>query len=149
MQWCFHKKPDVFLLIFYAFKKDGNLYYRPEVDAKTISCIKLNISKAKKRVDNFWGEKIAVPKYIYCQDDEDYKKFGVPFMTPACANMKLGSCVVISKTGIDPDIISHETAHTKLNEKIGFFNKTHKIPSWFDEGLAMKLDFRSSFSTDS
>lgn len=133
----------------YDFERNGSLYYRNNVSSETISQLKEIIEAAEIRVSQFWGEKTVEPKFIYCQDDEDYKKFGVPFMTPACANMKLGSYIVISKTGIDLNIISHEISHTELFNRIGFFNRVRKIPIWFDEGLAMQVDLRDYYSVDS
>ena len=38
---------------------------------------------------------------------------------------------------------------TELYEKIGFFNREFKLPTWFDEGLAMQVDYRSYYSIDS
>lgn len=70
-------------------------------------------------------------------------------MTPAAAHMKLGTYVIISKKGIDLDIISHEISHTELYERIGFYNREFKIPTWFDEGLAMQVDYRNYYSIDS
>ena len=69
-------------------------------------------------------------------------------MTPAAAIMHIGSYVVISKEGVDLDIISHELSHTELFERVGIFNRATKIPAWFDEGLAMQVDHRSYYSID-
>ena len=145
----FPQETRCILIDFYDFEKDGNLYFRTEVDAATIADLKQQIAKANVRVEGFWDEKTVTPKFIYCQNDEDYKKFGVPFMTPACAHMKLGSYVVISNKGNDINILAHEISHTVLFNKIGFFNRLRKIPAWFDEGLAMQVDFRNYYSIDS
>ena len=145
----FPQETRCILIDWYQFEKDGDLYFREDIDANTLSSLKLIISNAKIRADSWWPQTTPNPKFIYCQDEEDYKKFGVPFMTPACTHMKIGSYIVISRDGIDLDIISHEIVHTKLFETIGLFNRIRKIPCWFDEGLAMQLDFRSYYSTDS
>jgi len=133
---------------FYDFETDENLCYRTGTDKETIDQLKKQIKKAESRVGNFWGEKTATPKFVYCQDDEDYKKFGNPYMTPACTHMKIGSYVVISKQGLDLDIISHEISHAELFQRIGFFDRLRKIPTWFDEGLAMQVDLREYYSTE-
>lgn len=62
--------------------------------------------------------------------------------------MHIGSYVVISREGVDLDIISHELSHTELFERIGIFNRATKIPVWFDEGLAMQVDHRPYYSVD-
>lgn len=136
------------LIDFYDFENDENLYYRSATSPEIKAQLKVLISKAGYRVDTFWGEKTTNPTYIYCDNDADYLKFGVPFMTPASAKMKLDSYVVISKDGVDLDIIAHEISHTELYERIGFLNRSFKIPTWFDEGLAMQVDYRSYYSLD-
>ena len=136
------------LIGFYDFEKEGNLYFRKNTNPTTIAELKTIIRQAENRVAIFWKENTSNPKFIYCENDEDYLKFGVPFLTPACANMKLGSYVVISKEGVDLDIIAHEISHTELFERIGFWNREFKIPTWFDEGLAMQVDYRNYYSKD-
>ncbi|MEO7522550.1 MAG: hypothetical protein ABIT58_00570, partial [Ferruginibacter sp.] len=44
--------------------------------------------------------------------------------------------------------IAHEISHTVLYRNIGWYRRTFKIPTWFDEGLAMQLDDRDDYSMD-
>ena len=136
------------LVDFYSFEKEGELYFRSGINEETKTKLKNLIQQAKIRSGKFWGEGRSNPKFIYCGNREDYKKFGSPNMTPAVAHMKLGSFVVISKNGVDLDIIAHEISHTELYARIGFYNREFKIPTWFDEGLAMQIDHRSYYSID-
>lgn len=145
----FPQETRCILIDFYDFEQSGQLYYRKGVDPATIAQLESMLASSESRVDEFYGEKTVTPAYIYCDSDEDFLKFGVPFLAPACANMKLGAYVVISKTGLVEDIIAHEIAHTELYNRIGFFNRLRKIPTWFDEGLAMQLDTRPGYSEDS
>jgi len=145
----FPQQTRCILLDFHSFEKEGSLYFRSGLEESTKQELLRLIEEAEKQVADFWGENLSHPKFIYCQDDADYKKFGVTFMTPAVAHMKLGSYVVISKKGVNLDIIAHELSHTELYERIGFFNREFKIPTWFDEGLAMQVDHRSYYSIDS
>jgi len=144
----FPQQTRCILIDYYDFEQEGNLYFRKGIDVETKLKLEALIEQAELRVADFWGEKKSNPKFIYCESDEDYMMFGVPVMTPASANMKLGAYVVISKTGVDLDIISHEISHTELFERIGFFNREFKMPSWFDEGLAMQVDLRDYYSSD-
>lgn len=144
----FPQQTRCILIDFYDFEQEGNLYYRSGLDKNSKIELQAIIKNAEKRVAEFWGKKTTNPKFIYCENDADYLKFGVPFMTPAAANMKLGSYVVISKDGVDLDIVAHELSHTELYERIGFFNREFKIPTWFDEGLAMQVDLRSYYSIE-
>ena len=136
------------LIDFYDFKKDGNLYYRASANPEDISSITSILEKAKERNRIFWGENQAEPIFIYCDTDEDYKKFESPLLTPAAAHLSIKSFVVIGNDGVDLDILSHEISHTELSSRIGIWNRILEIPVWFDEGIAMQVDHRNYYSID-
>ena len=137
------------ILVDYSdFKKDGRLYFNPTTSQNKVDTLKSFIEFASLRVANFWGLKTCNPKFIYCETDEDFKKFGSPYSVPALTHIKFCSYIVISSQGVDLDIISHELSHSEFYNRIGFYNWTFKIPRWFDEGLAMQNDYRNYYSED-
>jgi hypothetical protein len=137
------------ILINYSnFKKDGRLYFNNNTPQNNVDTIKQLIELAANRVSAFWGQKTCNPKYIYCNSEEDFKKYGGPYAVPALTHIKLGAYIVISNEGIDLDIIAHEIAHAEFYGRIGFYNWSFKIPRWFDEGLAMQNDNRDYYSED-
>ena len=135
------------LIDFSDFKKDGRLYFNSQAPQKKIDSLKGLILLAKNRVAGFWQQQPCNATYIYCESDADFNKYGSPYPVPALTHLKCGAYIVISKEGAEPDIIAHETAHAALYEKIGFF-KQLKVPAWFDEGLAMQVDYRDYYSED-
>jgi hypothetical protein len=135
------------LIDFSNFKKDGNLYYNAATPQKKIDSLKGLIQLADNRVAGFWEAQTCNPKYIYCESDADFKKYGSPYPVPALTHLKCGAYIVISNEGADLDIIAHETAHAAFYEQVGFFKKL-KVPVWFDEGLAMQVDYRDYYSED-
>ncbi len=136
------------LIDFYDFEKDGRIYYRSGVDPAVIEELKEILPLAEDRIKGLYGDKISNPKIIYCATDEDYLKFGVPILTPACARIKIGTYMVISKDGLALDIIAHELAHVELYERIGLLNTIMDMQAWFDEGLAMQVDYRDYYSEE-
>jgi hypothetical protein len=137
------------ILIDYSdFKKDGRLYFAANTPKNKVDTLKALVELASVRVAQFWGRKNCNPKYIYCESDNDFKRFGSPYKVPALTHVKSCSYIVISNQGIDLDIIAHEISHAEFYERIGFYNWSFKIPRWFDEGLAMQNDNRSFFSED-
>jgi hypothetical protein len=137
------------LLIDYSgFKKDGRLYFSSNTPKNKADSVKLLIELASNRVAEFWGQKTCNPKFIYCENEEDFKKYGSPYPVPAMTHIKLGAYIVISNDGLDLDIIAHEISHAEFYERIGFYNWSFKIPRWFDEGLAMQNDYRRYYSDD-
>jgi hypothetical protein len=136
------------LIDYSGFKKEGRLYFSSKTPQHKIDTVKRLIELASNRVAEFWGQKTGNPKFIYCETEEDFKKYGSPFLVPALTHIKLGSYIVISNEGIDLDIIAHEISHAEFYARIGFYNWTFKIPTWFDEGLAMQNDHRNYYSED-
>jgi hypothetical protein len=137
------------LIDYSAFKKNDRLYCNTATPQHKIDSVQYLLQLASNRVGSFWGQKKSNPKYIYCDSDADFKKFGSAFPVPALTHLKLGAAIVISSQGADLDILAHEICHAELYERIGFYNRTFKIPTWCDEGLAMQNDYRNYYSEDS
>ena len=55
------------------------------------------------------------------------------------------SCVVVGPKGHDVNILAHETLHAEIHHRVGHWNRLTQIPTWFDEGLAMQVDFRERY----
>jgi hypothetical protein len=131
-----------------GFKKDGRLYYDTKTSQSKIDTLKALIENANNRIANFWGEKISNPKIIFCATATDFSKYSNAPDAPAITHLKLGSYIVLSNNGVDPDIIAHEISHAELYERVGFFKWTFSIPMWFKQGLAMQNDLRDYYSED-
>jgi hypothetical protein len=138
--------------IFVSFsnlEKKQNVYY-----SQTTNAIQLeNLFRLKKvaedKVKSFWRENALLDyTLIYCNSEKDYNKYGTP-NTPATTQRKLGAYVVLSNEGVDEQIIAHEITHTILYNNIGWFKTITKIPTWFEEGLAMQVDDREKYSIGS
>lgn len=137
------------ILIDYSnFKKDGPVYFNVLTPQNKIDSLKSLITQASIRINNFWGQNASNPKFIYCDNYEDFKKYCYNPAVPAVTYAKLGAVIVLSADALDLDIIAHEFSHAELYNRIGFYNWTFKIPTWFDEGLAMQNDDRDYYSDD-
>jgi hypothetical protein len=130
------------------FKKQGRLYFNKNTAMHRMDTLQILIAAASLRVKDFWGEKKADPKFIFCDSDADFKKYGNINDVPAVTQYKLGPYIVIGNEGADLDIIAHELSHAELCERLGFFKMMFTIPRWFDEGLAMQNDYRDYYSDD-
>ena len=137
------------ILIDYSnFKKEGRIYFNSSTPQIKIDSLKSLINQASIRIDHFWGQKTCNPKFIYCDNKEEFKKYCYNPSVPAVTYSKLGAVIVLSADAIDPDIIAHEFSHAEFYHRIGFYDRTFKIPTWFDEGLAMQNDYRDYYSDD-
>lgn len=115
----------------------------PGTPAKSVVKHKEVIGQAIERLEKFWGEMKSNPVLILCQNRDEFKLYGSDLGTPAMIQMTpFGSYIVIQPEGINVDVISHELCHAELLKRVGWYHKITKVPAWFDEGLALMLDYR-------
>lgn len=136
------------LIDFSNYKKQGRIYFSGNTSQSSVDTLKSLIKQASIRVNEFWGQKTCNPKFIYCDESSDFKKYSVSPEAPAATYVKLSSIIVLGRDAIDVDIIAHEISHAELYERIGFYKFMFKIPAWFKHGLAMQNDYRSYYSED-
>jgi hypothetical protein len=136
------------LIDFSDFQKDGRLYHDNHTSLAKVAEIKNIIAQASLRVGMFWGNKTCNPKFIFCSTTQEFEKYCISPNAPAVTYLKLGSTIVFGDDGTNIDIIAHEISHAELYERLGFYEFTFKIPSWFKHGLAMQNDYRSYYAED-
>jgi hypothetical protein len=56
------------------------------------------------------------------------------------------ACIVVGPKGRNVDVVAHELMHAELFERVGYWHRFTEIPAWFDEGVAMQVDFRPRYS---
>jgi len=42
-------------------------------------------------------------------------------------------------------VLAHELMHAELAERVGYWRRMTQMPTWFDEGVAMQVDFRPRY----
>ncbi|PLK42390.1 hypothetical protein [Emticicia sp. TH156] len=108
------------------------------------------IGIAKKRVTDFWGNRLGHATIIFCNDPQQYLKFCRTAEGAGCTiGTPVGSWIVLNKDGLNADVIAHEMSHDELMTRLGWWKTRTTIPTWFDEGVALMLDNRFVSTTDS
>ena len=87
------------------------------------------IDRAKERVETFFGDLRSLEDTI-----------NVVFPT-----RKHYSCV--SDEYLNVDVLAHELTHAELNARLSA-SAMRRIPTWFDEGLALQNDCREQYSEE-
>lgn len=146
--------PQVLRCSFVKYDDFNNL--QPNVYVATTSTIKQQdslkkyIKIAKKRVEDFWGSQKGNATIIFCDNLEEYQKYCRTSDGAGCTiGTPVGSWIVLNKDGLNPDVIAHEMSHSELMTRIGWWKTKTKIPTWFDEGVALMLDYRFVEAQDS
>jgi len=52
---------------------------------------------------------------------------------------------MIGPEGRNVDVVAHEMLHGELHHRVGWLQRWLQIPVWFDEGVAMQVDYRSRY----
>lgn len=103
------------------------------------------LQHSNSRIIDFWGSKESTPTIIYCHSEELYKKYGSVSGSPAnIFGTPMGSYIIIGPSGLNINVVSHEASHAELSKRLGWMTMQLKIPAWFDEGLALMVDYRFS-----
>ena len=56
------------------------------------------------------------------------------------------ACVMLGPRGQNVDVVAHELMHAELHHRTGYVQRFLQIPTWFDEGVAMQVDYRGRYS---
>ena len=103
-------------------------------------------TKAKTRIENIFGAPRAKPIVVFLNNPATIFTFqsngygSTLFVGPR-------ACVILGPQGTNVDVVAHELLHAELFERVGPWRRSSEIPAWFDEGVAMQVDFRSRYDS--
>ncbi len=106
-----------------------------------------NDRRASDRIRSFWGSKHGKATLIYCHTPSQYADYCGGGDSESSAGCSLGtpwgaSFLVLGPEGNNPDVIAHERCHDELLARVGWWRTSRQIPQWFNEGLALMVDYR-------
>lgn len=102
------------------------------------------LSNAKGRIGEAFGDPRSVPTVVFFNSATSFwplqlNEYGsTQFIGPK-------TCVLIGPKGRNVDVVAHELMHAEIADRIGVRAKFADLPTWFDEGLAMQVDFRPEY----
>jgi hypothetical protein len=121
-----------------------NIYVDPDMPDWNRNYLINAVEEGEDRVGNLFGDVIGKPIIIagHTMDvmqeygGNSYNTIGRTYLT------LLGAYIVLGPDGITmQDVIAHELAHAELTARIGHKN-VEILPDWFEEGLALQVDYR-------
>jgi hypothetical protein len=105
-------------------------------------CPSTLVSNAQTRLQAFVGNVQSAP-WIICQQ-KPALGLNVSHGTTRFAPL-LPSLVVLGPSGVNSDVLAHEWMHAEIAARTSALLRTYRMPTWFDEGLAMQLDDRADY----
>ncbi len=115
-----------------------------------------HITASTGRLHAFWkvpeGKPLAGKAgIIFCTDPETFNRY-CGRAAESSAGCSLGapwgeSWLILGPDGNNVDVIAHERCHDELLGRLGWWTVRQEIPQWFNEGLALMVDYRFSPAT--
>jgi hypothetical protein len=126
---------------------DDGLYVDPGMPPEERERVKTVVSESLQRVEHFFGTTTSRPTIIATYTPALQEWLGT---TAGVAHRSLiGSNIVLSPTGENVDVLSHEWTHCVLGARVDAMTLLRgRLPVWFDEGLAMQNDRRPLYAVD-
>jgi hypothetical protein len=100
---------------------------------------------ARARIESTFGVVESQPILVFFDQPD---RFG-PFSLNAYGSTQfIGSraCVMVGPKGQNVDVVAHELMHAEIHHRVGYLKRFLQLPTWFDEGVAMQVDYRSRYS---
>jgi hypothetical protein len=103
-------------------------------------------AQAKTRIEKMFGAPRAKPLVVFLNNPASVFTFT---SNGYGSTLFVGSraCVILGPDGTNVDVVAHELLHAELSERVGPWRRSSEIPAWFDEGVAMQVDFRSCYNS--
>lgn len=102
------------------------------------------ITQGKSRVNTTFGQMISNPKVVFTANESEASVFGSNIYGNALLT-PLGQCIVFGPKGQNIDVIAHEYTHAEVHHRVGWLKHLLNVPIWFNEGVALLVDFRKPY----
>lgn len=127
----------------YVEISDG-LYVSALIEEYEYGRIEASILDARTRIEETFGKLTSSPKMIITQNSAEADSLG----SNATAHSHLsafGQCLVFGPEGRNVDVFAHELVHAEVHSRIGWLTQLISIPVWFNEGIALIVDYRAPY----
>lgn len=120
-----------------------NLYVDNQILAEQRSDVASTVEQARDRVSVKFGALISTPVIIVSSSKDRAKRYGIAAPVPGASHiLPWGQYIVVSPEGTNSDVLAHELVHVEIAHRLGYFKRKLTLPLWFDEGMAMQVDYR-------
>jgi len=111
------------------------------------------IKQSHDRLEKFWGNIENSAIIVLSDNPENLSKLGLnanSILTSTFVFNGAKSYIAVNIDRVDTDVLSHEMSHAELHARIyeGRYSTSQLVPVWFDEGLAMQVDYREKYNED-
>lgn len=105
---------------------------------------------ARNRVESFFGELKASPVLIITENESKLHRIGGDSDITSFSVGAVYSYISVGVEKWNVDTVAHELAHAEIHKRLfdGKISFDRTVPPWFDEGIALQLDYNTQYSWD-
>ncbi|WP_432286159.1 hypothetical protein SLT36_05085 [Aminobacter sp. BA135] len=124
--------------------EDGTLVGSHAFDTGQAAVTQQLLVDSKDRIGDTFGEPRSAPIVVFFNSAASFWPFR---LNDYGSTHVIGTrtCVLIGPNGRNVDVVAHELMHAEIVDRVGVLAKFTELPTWFDEGLAMQVDFRPEY----
>jgi hypothetical protein len=124
----------------------NNLYVSGHISSNEHTNIRVMIYDAKRRITKYYGKPKANPVVIVTGNKEEAENYGLHDIPGSLFFTPWNSYLVLNHYKAGVDVASHEFVHAEIVDRLGYFTRQRELPTWFDEGAALQVDFRPQYT---
>ncbi|CCH01334.1 hypothetical protein FAES_3326 [Fibrella aestuarina BUZ 2] len=136
---------------FTAFQhQQHTVYVSNDATPRQRAVLVRHLDVATQRIGRFWGSRQGRAVLIYCPTQAQYARYCSGGEGAGCSiGLPWGtSFLVLGPEGNSPDVMAHELCHDELFARLGWLTIKRQVPQWFNEGLALMVDYRFTSPTN-
>jgi hypothetical protein len=127
---------------------DG-IYVAPALSDADRRRVLADLHTARDRIAAVYGAPRSLPVTLIAASSSEAARLGLDYGAPGSAFISpAGTLVVLNMAEFSVDVTAHELMHAELADRLGFWTRMIHLPVWFDEGLALQLDWRGPYLVD-
>lgn len=136
-------------LIDYAhFRNIGaNVYLSTSVPEGAEQKIISLLEGARKRIAVHYGEPAAAPVTVILGHKREQERYGLSGHPGTFLFAPWGNYLLLDYETANIDVTAHELVHAEIVNRVGYIRRQFDIPTWFDEGAAMQVDYRQKYTS--
>lgn len=126
-----------------------NIHVDPALSNADRQRVLADLKTARERIAALYGAPRAQPVTMIAASVGEAARLGLGAGVPGAAFVSpTGTQVVLSMANFSIDVAAHELMHAELADRLGFWTRVTRLPVWFDEGIALQLDWRRGYVVD-
>ncbi len=126
----------------------NNLYVSSQLHKADQNEISSLIKKATTRIETYFGPVEADPVIIVVANQNEAADYGLHDTPGALLYAPWQSYLILDYQKKSLDVTAHELVHAEIVHRLGYFKRSEQIPTWFDEGVALQVDYRPQYAIE-